>query len=860
WRKISLVTPPLPSSFISEKTIKNAATSVPKNDKKRKRTEVEAEVIKNVSRVKQKKRKQASQKSKKGKNAVLHSKTKEADKDNVDEEVNIDSDPGNMNNWNWKEAKYPGEIVLGDEDLEGILCLEECDDIDVVYEDGNDKLGRVVKFKKAERRSATNKNESKSHAANPEEPLSIDETRNYYDLDTFDERLISSFNNDEDYDISNYNEKSVDEAMDINDNHDENESSDSWETIDTFDGIDDESEGIERESQLSASHIGKTKDKSKKNRDSESFIVNNDDDSIGKLKNNCLSILKQNKKDALVKDVNLDFDVSAWIGYGFCSNILLALKSLQFSEPTPIQKKTLAHGLSGRDIIGAAETGSGKTLAFGLPILQYLMDEENNYLGENGDDKRTNELVALIVTPTRELAIQVKDHILSIGKFGGVKVVTLVGGMAVQKQRRLMDRHPNIIIATPGRLWEMVSENDEYLEKIRRIKFFVLDEADRMLESGHFQELNQILNFITKSRQDADDWSDNESKELTDINKKINNKEKNPSKRQTFVFSATLDKNLKEDLKKKKYFKNTLKKLDVSNTRATMKELMERLKFTDPDPIFIDLTPEYVVASTLQESKIDCLTTEKDVYIYYFITRYPGRTLIFVNSINTIRGLVPIMRLLGIEVLGLHAQMQQRQRLKNLDRFKQNPKAVMIASDVAARGLDIPLVEHVIHYHGRTARVRREGISLMLCSPEEIVLYRKICQKLRKDRSLPDFPVDQSIVKAMKQRISLARKIDQEEHKLQKSNYDDDWLKKAARDLDVDVEEDLLNNKRGNDKNDDDGSNINTKNVKAKIKSMKAQLKSLLAETLIPRGISKKYLTGGVMPDLADRLLLDGDS
>ncbi|CAG8442223.1 2031_t:CDS:10 [Ambispora gerdemannii] len=778
WRKISSVTLPLANSK-PEKPIKNAATLVLKNDKKRKRTEVETEIVKNVSHVKKKKRKQTSQESKKGKNAVLMK-----DNDVEIDEVNVDNDPGDMNKWNWKEAKYPDEIVLGDEDLEGILCLEECDDVDVVYE-GNKKSGRVVKFKKIKKETATNKNESKSRAANPEEPLSIDETRNYYDLDTFDEGSISFFNNEEDDDTSNNNEKSDDEIMGIDDSH---ENSDS---------------------QNSVGHVEENKNKSKeKKKASKSFIINDDNDEVDNLtKNNVLPVVSQNRKDALIKDVNLDFNASAWIAFGLCSNIILALKSLQFSEPTPIQKKTLPHGLSGRDIIGAAETGSGKTLAFGLPILQYLMNEGNKPIGEklrDVNDPRTNELVALIVTPTRELAIQVKDHILSIGKFGDVKVITLVGGMAVQKQRRLMDKHPNIIVATPGRLWEVVSENVEYLEKIRRIKFFVLDEADRMLESGHFQELNQIVNCLSKSQQKTNDWSDNESKEPTGINKKTNKKEKNPSKRQTFIFSATLDKNLKENLKKKKkHFKNTLKKFEVNKTRATMKELMERLEFTDPDPIFIDITPEHVVSSTLQESKIDCLTTEKDVYIYYFITRYPGRTLIFVNSINTIRGLIPIMRLLGIEVLGLHAQMQQRQRLKNLDRFKQNPKAVMIASDVAARGLDIPLVDHVVHYQlprsgdiyvhrsGRTARVRREGISLMLCSPEEIVLYRKICQKLKKDEGLSNFPVDQSIVKAIKQRITLARKIDQDEHKLQKNNYDDDWLKKVAQDLDVDVDEDL---------------------------------------------------------------------
>ncbi|CAG8520958.1 11150_t:CDS:2, partial [Gigaspora rosea] len=133
---------------------------------------------------------------------------------------------------------------------------------------------------------------------------------------------------------------------------------------------------------------------------------------------------------------------------------------------------------------------------------------------------------------------------------------------------------------------------------------------------------------------------------------------------------------------------------------------MNRLEFRDSNSLFMDITLKGSIVETLQESKIDCLVREKDLYMYYFITQYPSRTLVFVNSIDAIRQLIPIMRLLNIEVFGLYAQMQQRQRLKNLDRFKQNLNAVMVASDVAARGLDIPLI--YIHRSGRTARARNE--------------------------------------------------------------------------------------------------------------------------------------------------------
>ncbi|CAG8605378.1 13268_t:CDS:10 [Rhizophagus irregularis] len=446
-------------------------------------------------------------------------------------------------------------------------------------------------------------------------------------------------------------------------------------------------------------------------------------------------------------------DLSAWNQFNLSPIIMNELKSLGFNKPTPIQAKTLHFSLSGRDVIGAAETGSGKTLAFGIPILEYIFKKV----------KDSNQLVGLILTPTRELAMQIRDHLQHISKNSLIKIITIVGGMSTQKQQRLLSKHPNIIVATPGRLWELFSENDAYLSNLRRIKFLVLDEADRMLEIGHFEELNHILTVLSRTRNNTNEWAENDIKEK----------------------ECTYD----------------------------------------------------AVAETLQESKIDCLTKEKDIYTYYFITRYPGRTLIFVNSIDCIRRLIPVIKLLNIDVFGLHAQMQQRQRLKNLDRFKQNPKAVMIASDVAARGLDIP---------GRTARSRKEGVSLMLCSPEELSLYQKLCLKLNKVDGLADFPVDRGILNSMKQRINLARQIDQDEHKMQKMNHDNDWLKKTAQEFEIDLDDEEIVN---------DSNRGNQKQIKEKIRSMKLELKSLLSQPLIPRGVSTKYLTSGIVRDLADRLL-----
>ncbi|CAG8779772.1 21148_t:CDS:2, partial [Dentiscutata erythropus] len=263
-------------------------------------------------------------------------------------------------------------------------------------------------------------------------------------------------------------------------------------------------------------------------------------------------------------------------------------------------------------------------------------------------------------------------------------IMSIVGGMAIQKQKRLLAKQPNIIIGTPGRFWEVFSENHDYIQTLRHIKYLVLDEADRMLETGHFKELDNILTILSRNwQQNTSEWNDDGEIVINET-------------------KATLDSNLNENLKHK--WRNNSRKKD-QKSKGTMAELMQRLEFYDPDPIFIDITPKDSVAETLQESKIDCLVKDKD------------------------------------------------------------PKAVMVASDVAARGLDIPLIDHVIHY-----QLPRSG-----------------------------------------DRTNLAKQIDQEQHKLQK----------VPEEFGIELDEDL----------------------------------QLLSQPLVPRGISTKYLTSGIVRDLADRLL-----
>ncbi|KAF9982781.1 ATP-dependent RNA helicase [Modicella reniformis] len=565
-----------------------------------------------------------------------------------------------------------------------------------------------------------------------------------------------------------------------------------------------------------------------------------------------------------MEGVNPLLDISAWKDFTFSPMIENAFRKLKFTKPSPIQAKALPLGLAGRDVVGVAETGSGKTLAFGLPIIQLLAQQAAAAADSNTPLKES--LTALILTPTRELAIQVREHLAAFTQFTGHHVVPIVGGMSVQKQIRQMDRNPAIIVATPGRLWELISTNPTYSERLIHVRFLVLDEADRMLESGHFQELSNILQLLDRKREVTSEWEQhvkaNEANEDGTVTPASIARTDYDHDRQTFVFTATLSKELSLNLSRKKNYAQSAEQ----GTEGSMEALMERIDFHDESPAFVSIVSDKIVTSNLLEAKIDCLTEEKDLYLYYVAKKYPGRTLVFVNSIDALRHLVPMMQLLGVDALGMHAQMQQRQRLKNLDRFKSNPHALMIASDVAARGLDIPMVNHVIHYQvprsgdiyvhrsGRTARAENEGISLLLCGPDEVQLYRKICVTLNKDNGITEFPVEHSVLTEMKKRVALAKKIDEQEHRIQKAAHQDDWMRKSAEAMDIILDEDMLSSgpKFKNEEDDIDSSAMTAR--KNKIKSMRAELKAMLQKPLMPKGASAKYITSGSIRDLADRL------
>ncbi|XP_030838949.1 ATP-dependent RNA helicase DDX24-like isoform X3 [Strongylocentrotus purpuratus] len=348
------------------------------------------------------------------------------------------------------------------------------------------------------------------------------------------------------------------------------------------------------------------------------------------------------------------------------------------------------------------------------------------------------KLFGLVLTPTRELAVQVKNHLVAAAKMTNIKVAVVVGGMSAEKQKRVLKKRPDIIVGTPGRLWELYQLGEPHLASLPDVKCLIIDEADRMVEKGHYAELSEILDILNTSEQ--------------------------RSSRQTFVFSATLSLihlgPLRKSLKKA-YKQDKKDKLDSVMAKIGIKE----------DAEVVDLTKREGTASSLLESKIVCAVEEKDIYLFYFLRQYPGRTLVFTNSIDCIRRLASILTLLDCKPLPLHSSMHQKQRLKNLERFTGNPKGLLLATDVAARGLDIPDIEHVIHYQvprtsesyvhrsGRTARQAKVGLSVTLVSPNEMNFYRRLCKTLNREE-IPSFPVEHSYYQAVNERVELARDID----------------------------------------------------------------------------------------------------
>lgn len=278
-------------------------------------------------------------------------------------------------------------------------------------------------------------------------------------------------------------------------------------------------------------------------------------------------------------------DVSDWADLDLSVNMLSALSKLRFAKPTMIQSATIPEILDGHDVVGKASTGSGKTLAFGIPIVEKWLTK----YGELDEDeyKEARPPMALILSPTRELAHQLTEHITNLCKGMPVApwIASVTGGLSLQKQQRQLAK-ADIIIGTPGRLWEVMSTSIELSASFKNFQFLVVDEADRLLSQGHFKEVEQILEALDRQV----DVDDDDEEQLTP--------------RQTLVFSATFQKGLQQKLAGKG-------RQGLSDDKESMEYLLQKLKFREEKPKFIDVNPVSQMAENLKEGMVECAGTEK---------------------------------------------------------------------------------------------------------------------------------------------------------------------------------------------------------------------------------------------------------
>ena len=413
------------------------------------------------------------------------------------------------------------------------------------------------------------------------------------------------------------------------------------------------------------------------------------------------------KKNSTPSKSFASFGVSPWLTH--------TLTSLSIRNPTPIQRSTIPAILAGRDCIGGSQTGSGKTLAFGLPILQRWSEDPSS-------------VNAVVLTPTRELALQIHEQIIALGTKRGLRCCLVTGGADSRTQAIELERKPHIVVATPGRLADHVlNSGEETVAALRRCKFVVLDEADRLLKPGKgtmLGDLETCLSILPK-----------------------------PESRQTLLFTATVTpevRALKEMPRPKGRGEVFVCEID-GDSRAALND--------DQEPIGNDLqqsisTPVQLPPGLKQTYQLVNLQ-HKEKYLHILLLtplNLNKTTIIFTNRTSTAKLLDYLLRLLEHRVTSLHSKLQHTDRVSNLARFRASAARILVATDVASRGLDIPSVDLVINYDlprdaddyvhrvGRTARAGRKGTSISLVGVRDVELVHAI--EYRVGRQMEEYAED----------------------------------------------------------------------------------------------------------------------
>ena len=348
--------------------------------------------------------------------------------------------------------------------------------------------------------------------------------------------------------------------------------------------------------------------------------------------------------------------------------VRLALDEAGYREPTPIQSKTIPIALTGRDILGCAQTGTGKTAAFGLPIL--------NHLGKRSQKALPNRPLALVLAPTRELAIQIGESFGNYGKHLHQRTVLVYGGVNQAKQVRQLRRGVHILVATPGRLLDLMQQREIAFD---RLSMFVLDEADRMLDMGFLPDLKRIVKRL-------------------------------PTRRQSLFFSATLPPNI---IQLSREFLSRPVQVNVTPKSKTIKQIAQQVMLIDQN------TKQAALRAIVSGANVD-------------------RLLAFTRTKRTADRVTKRLVKAGVRAAAIHGDKSQNARVKALESFRSRQVQVLVATDVAARGIDVDGVTHVVNFDmpeepenylhriGRTGRAGSTGCAISLCSGNEKKHLRSI--------------------------------------------------------------------------------------------------------------------------------------
>lgn len=378
--------------------------------------------------------------------------------------------------------------------------------------------------------------------------------------------------------------------------------------------------------------------------------------------------------------------------FGLSDEVLTALSEMGFEEPTPIQKIALVPALKGRDIIGLAQTGTGKTAAFGIPII------------ERGARGRGRNPHAIVLAPTRELAVQVAQELNRIGKNRGIVSVPIYGGQSIDRQLKSLQKGVDVVVGTPGRVIDHIRRKTLLLKDISIV---VIDEADEMLNMGFIEDMERILKEI-------------------------------PKKRQTMLFSATMPEEI----------------LRIS-----------RKYMNEPEKVYVD--PKKLVVSKIKQvfyevregDKIRALTRLLDV-------EAPSLTLLFCHTKREVDDVSGKLQQMGYSAGAIHGDFSQSFRDEMMEKFRKGEIDVLVATDVAARGLDIPDVSHVINYNipqnpdgyihriGRTGRAGKSGIAITFVTPREYRQLRLIERSAKTTISKAKLPTKEEVKKARERELT----------------------------------------------------------------------------------------------------------